>query len=246
MADDGLTAAEAAAALKKPVGVWGFNWMSDASVRDRGKAELGLRGRPLYHLGRAGAMGDVPVEVVIAAEAFFPPEVVRAAWVDGRNGVDPMVAALFYSARCSDVFRSTYGDRPGLERFAELLAKVVDGASGLGAPLFAAWRALPRPDDAAGRVGLLLNALREHRGSVHAAAVAAMGLGPLEAIMAGAYGESHARFFGWPEPYPDPEPYRERWAAAEELTSAAAAAAYDALSAAERAELVELVRATLG
>lgn len=245
MADDGLTAAEAAAALKKPVGDWGFGWMSDASVRDRGKADLGLRGRPLYHLGRAGAMGDVPVDVVVAAEAFFPPEVVRAAWVDGRNGVDPMDAALFYSACCSDVFRSTYGDRPGMERLAELLGKVVDGASALGAPLFAAWRALPRPDDAAGRVGLLLNVLREHRGSVHAAAVAAMGLGPLEAIMAGAYGERNARFFEWPEPYPDPERYRERWLAAEELTSAAAAAAYDSLSAAERAELVELVRATL-
>lgn len=245
MADDGLTSAEAAAALKKPVGDWGFAWMSDASLRERGKSELGLRGRPLYHLGRAGAMGDVTAEVVVAAEAFFPPEVVRAAWVDGRNGVEPMSAALFYSAGCSALFRDRYGDRPGLERLGELLATVVDGASALGAPLFAAWRALPRPDDSAGRVGLLLNVLREHRGSVHAAAVAAMGLGPLEAIMAGAYGESNARFFEWPEPYPDPAPYRERWLAAEDLTSAAAAAAYDPLTTAERAELVGLIRATL-
>ena len=246
MADDGLTAAETAAALKKPVGDWGFAFMSDASLRERGKAELGLRGRPLYHLGRAGAMGDVPVDVVIAAEAFFPPDVVRAAWVDGRGDARPYDVALFYAAGASELFRQRYGDRPGLERLADLLARVVDGASGLGAPLFAAWRALPRPDDAAGRVGLLLNVLREHRGSVHAAAVAALGLGPLEAIMAGVYGEANARFFEWPEPYPDPTPFRERWAAAEELTSTAAAAAYDTLSAAERAELVELVRGVLG
>ena len=246
MADDGLTSAEAAAALKKPVGDWGFAWMSDAGLRERGKAELGLCGRPLYHLGRAGAMGDVPVDVVIAAEAFFPPEVVRAAWVDGRGDRQPYDVALFYSAGCSALFRERYGDRPGLERLAELLARVVDGASALGAPLFAAWRALPRPDDAAGRVGLLVNVLREHRGSVHAAAVAAMGLGPLEAIMAGSYGESNARFFEWPEPYPDPMPYSERWAAAEELTSTAAAAAYDSLTPAERAELVELVRGVFG
>ena len=243
MADE-LTPAQAAAAVKDLIGPWGFTWMSDAGVRERGKAELGLRGRPLYHLGRAGAMGDVPVEVVIAAEAFWPPEVVRKAWTDGRALVEPLVAARFYAEQCSAVFRERYGDRPGLPRLVELLEPVVDSASALGAPLFAGWRALPRPDDAAGRAGLLLNVLREHRGSVHAAAVAAVGLGPLEAILAGSYGESNARFFEWPEPYPDPTPYRARWDAAEDLTSAAAGLPYDALDARERGELVDLVRET--
>lgn len=245
MADE-LTPEQTAKAVKNPVGGWGMTWMSDAGVRERGKAELGLRGRPLYHLGRAGAMGDVSVEVATAVEAFFPPEVVAKAWTEGRALVEPLVAARFYAEQCSAVFRSTYGDRPGLPRLVELLERVVEHASPLGAPLFAAWRELPRPDDAAGRAGLLLNVLREHRGSVHAAAIAAVGLGPLEAIMAGSYGEANATFFEWPEPFPDPEPYRARWSAAEELTSAAAAAAYDTLSGAERAELVELVRGTLG
>jgi hypothetical protein len=243
---DGLTPAEAAAAVKDAVGGWGFAWMSDAGVRARGKAELGLRGRPLYHLGRGGALGDVPVDVVIAAEAFFPPEVVRAAWEDGRRTVAPLDAARFYAGCCSDVFRDKYGDRPGLDRLVELLEPVVDGAEGAGLPLFTGWRALPRPDDSAGRAGLLLNVLREHRGAVHVAACAAMGLGPLEAIMAGSYGEASARFFEWPEPYPDPAPYRARWDAAEDLTSAAAGHPYDALDAADRAELVTLVNRTLG
>ena len=88
---------------------------------------------------------------------------------------------------------------------------------------------------------MLLNCLREHRGSVHACAVAAVGLGPLEAIMAGSYGEQNARFFEWPEPYPDPALHRARWDAAEDLTSAAAALPYDALTGAERAELVALL-----
>ena len=245
MAADGLTPAQAAAALKDPVGGWGFAFMSDPGLRARGKAELGLRGRPLYHLGRAGALGDVPVEVVVAVEAFFPPEVVRAAWEEGRALVEPLDAARFYAGCCADLFREKYGDRPDLPRLVELLERVVDGADALGLPLFAAWRALPRPDDAAGRAGLLLNVLREHRGSVHAAACAAMGLGPLEAIMAGSYGEANARFFEWPEPYPDPAPLRARWDAAEDLTSAGAGRPYDALDAAERVELVELVQRTL-
>ena len=242
MADE-LTPAQAAAAVKDPIGAWGFTWMSDSGVRERGKAELGLRGRPLYHLGRGGAMGDVTVEVVIAAEAFWPPEVVRKAWTDGRAVAEPLVAARFYAEQCSAVFRERYGDRPGLPRLVELLEPVVDSASALGAPLFAGWRALPRPDDAAGRAGLLLNVIREHRGSVHAAAVAAVGLGPLQAIMAGSYGEANARFFEWPEPYPDGAQFRPRWDAAEDLTSAAAGLPYDALSARERGELVELIRA---
>lgn len=246
MAEDGLTPAQTAAAVKDAVGGWGFTFMSDAGVRARGKAELGLRGRPLYHLGRAGALGDVPVEVVVAAEAFFPADVVRKAWEEGRAVVEPLEAARAYAGYCSDLFRERHGDKPDLPRLAELLERVVDHASALGLPLFAGWRALPRPEDAAGRVGLLLIVLREHRGSVHAAAVAVMGLGPLEAILAGSYGEANATFFEWPEPYPDPEPFRARWDAAEDLTSAAAALPYDALDSTERTELVGLVERTLG
>ena len=241
MAGEQLTPAQAAAGVKDAVGAWGFTWMSDPGVRARGKSELGLRGRPLYHLGRGGALGDVPVDVVVAAEAFFPPAVVRAAWEEGRAVMAPLDAAIAYAGYCSDVFRERHGDRPGLERLVGLLEPVVDGAEGAGLPLFVGWRALPRPEDAAGRAGLLLNVLREHRGAVHAAAVAAVGLGPLEAIMAGSYGESNARFFEWPEPYPDGDQHRARWDAAEDLTSAAAGRPYDVLRADERGELVALV-----
>jgi len=243
---DGLAPAQAAAALKQPVGDWGFTWMSDSGLRARGKAELGLRGRPLYHLGRAGVLGDVPVEVVIAVEAFFPPDVVRRAWHEGRALVQPLDAAVFYAGLCADLARTRFPDDEGTARCTDLVERVVDAAEPLGLPLFAGWRLLPRPDDAPGRLGLLLNVLREHRGAVHAAAVAAMGIPPLAAIMAGSHGEANARFFEWPEPYPDPEPWRARWDAAEDLTAAAAGGPYDVLDAAERAELVELVRGLLG
>ena len=238
---DGLTPAQAADGVKKPVGDLGFSWMASPDVRARGKAELGLRGRALYHLGRAGVLGDVPVEVVVAVEAFFPDAVVRAAWEEGRQLVAPLDAARFYAGCCADVGRARFADDEPTARCAALVERVVDAAEPLGLPLFAGWRLMPRPDDPPGRLAVLLNVLREHRGSVHAAAVAAMGIPPLAAIMAGAYGEANARFFEWPEPYPDPEPWRARWDAAEDLTSAAAAVPYDALDAAERAELVQLV-----
>ena len=241
-----LTPAQTAAAVKKGVSDFGFAWMADPGGRARGKAELGLRGRPLYHLGRAGALGDVPVEVVIAAEAFFPPEVVRAAWTEGRALVEPLEAARFYSGLCADHARGRFADSAETARLVELVERAVDAAPYAGLALFVAWRALPRPNDAPGRLGHLLNCLREHRGSAHAAAVAAVGLGPLEAIVAGTYGEANARFFEWPEPYPDPALHRARWDAAEDLTSAAAALPYDALRSEERAELVDLLAAALG
>jgi len=240
-----LTPAQAAAAVKDGIGGFGFAWMSDPAVRARGKAELGLRGRALYHLGRAGVLGDVPVEVVIAAEAFFPAEVVRAAWEEGRALVEPRSAALFYAGLCAEHARGRFADSADNARLVALLERCLDAAPYAGLPLFVGWRALPRPDDVPGRLGLVLNGLREHRGSVHAAAVAAMGLGPLEAVLAGPHGADNARFFSWPEPYPDPDPYRPRWDAAEDLTAAAAALPYDHVSAQERAELVDLLAAAL-
>lgn len=241
-----LTPAQTAAAVKDGIGTFGFTWMADPEGRARGKAELGLRGRPLYHLGRAGVLGDAPVEVVVAAEAFFPPDVVRAAWEEGRALVEPRQAALFYAGLCADHARQRFADSAENARLVALLERCVDAAPYAGLPLFVGWRALPRPDDVPGRLGLLLNCLREHRGSVHAAAVAAMGLGPLEAILAGPYGEANAKFFSWPEPYPDADEHRPRWDAAEDLTAASAALPYDALTSEERGEVVELLATALG
>ena len=58
--------------------------------------------------------------------------------------------------------------------------------------------------------------------------------------------EANARFFEWPEPYPDPDLHRARWDAAEDLTAAAAGLPYDALTSAERGELVTLLAGALG
>lgn len=239
---DALTPAEAAAALSTPVNQLGGAFMLDKATRDRGRDELGLRGRPLYYLGRGGALGDVPADVVIAAFAFFPPDLVRTHWDDGRRTVAPLDAAACYARCCAEWGRAHLAALPGLGRTVELVERVVDHAEPAGLPLFAAWRLVPRPADAPGRLAVLLHVLREHRGGVHVAAVAAIGLDPLAAIVSGRYGADSARFFEWPEPYPDPDAHRARWDAAEELTAGAAAGPYDALTAEERGELVQLVQ----
>ena len=234
-----MTPAETAAALKKPIGDLGMQFMADPATREAGKA-LGLRGRPLYHLGRGGALGDVPAEIVVAAFAFFPPEVVIEHWNAGRAIISPPDAARAYAGMCNDWGRRNL-DVPASARALELLERVADGAEGAGLPLFVGWRLLPRPDDVPGRLAQVLNVMREHRGSVHACAVAAVGLGPLEAVMAGTYGAANAAFFQWPEPWPDAEPYEADWRRAEELTVGASASPYTILTSEERAELVALL-----
>ena len=236
-----MTPEQTAASVKDRLGPYGFTWMSSPVVRSRAKEELGIRSRAMYHLGRVGVLGDVPVEVVTAVEAFYPPHVVQTHWSEGRATVEPRDAALAYSGFCSDLARERWPDSDDVQRLVALVEQVVDAVEGAGLPLFVGWRLMPRPSDAPGRLGLLLNVLREHRGSVHAAAVAAVGLGPLEAIVAGSYGADNARFFEWPEPYPEAAPFRPLWEAAEDLTSAAAAVPYRVLGVEERVELVELM-----
>ena len=235
-----MTPEETAAALKKPNGDAGFEFMADPLTREGGRA-VGLRGRPLYHCGRGGALGDVPAEVVVAAFAFFPPEVVHTHWETGRQVMPPPEAALLYARLCNEWGRRTFVDGPGTARFLELLERVCDGAEAAGLPLFAGWRRLPRPEDAPGRLAQVMNVMREHRGSVHACAVAAVGMQPLAANLGSSYGEAGARFLEWPEPYPDATPYQAQWQQAEDLTSAAAAAPYEILSESERTELVGLL-----
>lgn len=237
-----MTPAETAAALKKTIGDVGFGFMTDPLTREAGKA-VGLRGRPLYFLGRGGALGDVPADVVVAAFAFFPPAAVIEHWNAAREVMAPRDAAVLYTEQCAEWGRRTYTGKPGLDRALPLFEKVAAAADAIGLPLFAGWRALPRVDDVPGRLAQVLNVLREHRGSVHACAVAAVGLGALEASVAGAYGADGATFLGWTEPFPDPAPYRADWERAEELTSAAAARPFAVLTDAERAELVDLAAA---
>ena len=234
-----MTPEQSAAALKKTIGDVGFGFMTDPLTREAGQAR-GLRGRPLYFLGRGGALGDVDAEVVVAAFAFFPPALVTEHWNAGRAVMAPREGALLYAELCAEWGRRTLTGRPGLERALELFERVADGAEPFGLPLFVAWRALPRVDDVPGRLAQVLNVLREHRGSVHACAVAAVGLGPLEANVAGSYGPAGAQFLGWTEPFPDPGPYRADWNRAEGLTSAAAARPFAVLTADERAELAAI------
>ena len=237
-----MTAADAAAGVAAPIASVGGRFMMWIPALKKGTALGFPKGWYFYAAGRGGVLGDVDADVVAAAFVYFPADVVRERWDTARTVMPPQQAALEYAAACQDWGREHLTGVPDLDRLASLLAIVADNADVAGATLFAGWRALPRPGDAEGAVAQLLMVMREHRGGMHAMTVLSEGLTPLEAVVVGG-GEGNAKFFSWPEPYPDPEPLREAYDAAEARTTKLASRAYEVLDEFERTELVELVTA---
>lgn len=248
MADPRTTAA----ALKGPIGKLGGGFMLSRETKALCE-QTGLGPRELYFRGRCGVLGEVDADVVTSVAVFFPPEHVKESWEGGRRlPVDKAVE--MYAQACHAWGRRRLGEHPECARMVELLERVVGETSSVGAPLFAGWRAVPLPeDDAPGRAAQLLHLVRELRGGLHATAVLAEGLHPLEATLAAqhtgtpltdvATGEMVAKFFTWPEPYATPSPLTvERRRRAEERTDDLMVPAFSVLNEAESDELVALVR----
>ncbi|MFI6903400.1 hypothetical protein ACIBKY_19205 [Nonomuraea sp. NPDC050394] len=246
MADPQTTAIE----VKAPIGVLGGNFMLSREAKALCE-EYGLGPRELYFRGRCGVLGECEADVVTSVAVFFPPEHVSQNW-DGGRKMPVEQAVELYTGACHAWGRRKLGGFDGCARIAELLEPVVEKASPVGAPLFAGWRAVPLPDDAPARATQLMHVVRELRGGLHANAVIAEGMRPLDAVLAAAHegtpfgratGESIARFFTWPEPYPQPSAEMiERRVKIEETTDRLMAPVFSVLNAAESDELIGLLR----
>lgn len=171
----------------------------------------------LYAAGRAGAMGDVNAAQVASAFTFFAPSVVAEVWPSVRAFGRPTRIAEVFAEAMAAAARVRWHAEPA-EVVARLGGAVVDGTVAMGQALFAGWQAMPRPEDPHGAAAIAVMALRELRGDIHIQCLAAEGLAPLEAEIV-TRGVAGAELHGWPPPYPDPDRFRERVAAAELATS---------------------------
>ena len=233
---------DAAEALAEPVGTFGTRWMMSPPSY-AAAAERGHVGLDFYFRGRAGVMGEVRPEAVIAVLAFFDHDVVREAWQRGPAVESADESARHFAGICAEYGRTRLHDDVDLASLAGLLGRVVDAADATGLPLFAAWRALDVPEDAAGAAAHHLNGLRELRGGAHVAALAVHRVDPLHAVMVKG-GEPNARLFGHQGDLPEgDEDTAARCAAAEVATAAMVATALAALSDGEREDLVRLTLA---
>jgi hypothetical protein len=237
-----LTPEETARRVKQAVIHLGAAFGHEAAFADAGR-RLGLDQRAFYFGARAGVLGPVDSDVVVAVCGFFAPGLVRPAWDSALSAASPGELVAADVSLCVAWARRHLADLPGIDRLADLTGRVVGAAETSGRPLFAAWRALPDPAaDPPARAGLALLRLREHRGSGHLLAVAAEGLTPLEAILAGP-GPEKAAANGWRPPYPPLGAAPQLLTAAERRTDRLAGKPYACLDDGERAELVILLQA---
>jgi len=241
-----LSAIDVVERTRQPILEFARGWLMSPDTAAKG-AELGLpKGFGFWVCGRGGVVGDVDSDVAAAAIGFMAPPVVRSIWEARPAGLAARDCAAAYAECCFAWGRVALADVPEarLERLDALARAVADAAPAVTGALFAGWRAMPRPADAAARVALSMHVLRELRGGAHLSAIQASGLSPVGSIMASPAprgGADWAGALGWSEPYPDAAGLGEARQAAEALTSKICAPAYEVLDPIERADFVELV-----
>lgn len=242
-----LTAQEAINQVAPIIGDLGSKFMLDKSTMDAA-TESGY-GHPfaLYFLGRGGVLGNVDADVIVAAFAFFEPNMVRTMWEMARQTSDAESAVKQYAQLCAQYGDAHLSGVKGLERFNELAEKVIDAADITGLSLFAGWRKVARPSSPAARAYHNIHVMREWRGSAHICAVAAAAMSPQQAIVTGAAnpeaGAATAQAFGWAGDCGDVSNLAKTREAIEKSTTAMQVNAFSVLSATELAEFVDLVKA---
>ncbi len=233
---------ETAAVTATPISALGRSYFF-AEVVGEAMVESGFSGLPGYVGGRGGVLGDdAGADVVVSAFALFNPAFVEAGWSQTKEQGSPTDAAAALAVGLGRWAADTFGHLEGLDEFAAAARTVFDAAVPMSQALYAGWRAMPVPDNAAAATALALQTLRELRFGFHVHALSAAGMSPVEAVMAQA-GPRQAQMFGWSEPFPDPEPLKAAHQKAEDITSARMAEVYEAIDAGQRAHVAATVGA---
>lgn len=142
-------------------------------------ADLGLDFFGSYVWGRAAALGDPDVGVVVASFAVFSPDLIGAVY-GLAHAACPRDVLLAERRQATVASLAAALDGEDVSGVADALAAAVGAADGTGRPLFSGLRSQPWPDDPIGRLWRACELAREHRGDSHVAACVVRGLDPVE------------------------------------------------------------------
>ncbi|GGR30736.1 hypothetical protein GCM10010219_39600 [Streptomyces netropsis] len=153
------------------------------------REELGRLGlqEGAYFAGRGAALGRVGAGTITATFYNFKHDMVAGfiprLW-DVASPQDVLQARL---RACDSMMRRLLGDdvvaSPEMAEAAELALRATEGCSRSARPLYSAHADLPVPDAPHLAYWHAATLLREHRGDGHLMALAAAGVGPVEAIV---------------------------------------------------------------
>ena len=124
-----------ARSMRGSIGTLAMEWLLADSTTEVATA----RGMPAenlgsYAVGRLGVLGDCPVDNVVGAAFFWEPARMRSMVEVGRATMTPAEGAAIYAEICRAWGEERLAGMEGVEDLGELLEKVVDSASPLGAP----------------------------------------------------------------------------------------------------------------
>ena len=231
---------ELAAVLADPIQILGMSFYFDELTKVRGK-EHGINVVEFYGLGRAGVLGDVDTSIVVDAFTFFDPSLIDYFWTSAKTKADPVSTASAHLDAAYEFADRTFGgvDAGLLALFSDAARQVIE-AQPLGVCLLVdGYRQFPAPSDPVHGAYLGTILLRELRGGLHIRAVADAELD----IVAACYlqGPEVFALHGYKEDAAPvvTEELREKKRRAEELTNAAMAAAFAALTDEQRDSLAE-------
>jgi hypothetical protein len=238
-----VTPEQTAAGSRKIIQELGGAFAEDPKTLRRAR-QLGLTGWAFYVAGRGGVLGDVDPATVSAAIGLIDADAVRDGWLAARRVAPLAQIASHHRVECCRWGREKLELFHGVAKLVDLTERVVRAADAAGMPLFAAWRAMPVPEDATGaRAAVLLHLLHEYRTGAYLLAIRVAGLSPLEAILTEPDGEAGAIAFGWQPPYPPTGMLLRKRILADAFADRIVGQAFAALEAPERVELIELLAA---
>jgi hypothetical protein len=228
--------ADVIAAVAKPHADVGSSFYFVPETIERGKA-IGLDGFRFYFLGRGGVLGDVESGVVQSAFGYFNPTLLDQMWTSAKEIVPPRDAGRLYLACAHEHGRRKFGDIEGLDGYVAAAASVIAAVDGGAMALFAGMRAEPVPDDAPAAAIHQAVVMREMRGSIHLAAISALGLSTKVAHAISR--PNDVELFGWKDDPPVvTDEARALHARAEQMTNEALLPAFSVLSDAQADALV--------
>jgi hypothetical protein len=148
---------------------------------DDPKTTMTLPDPAAYYCSRAGCMGKVAPEVVVAAFGVFSPRLiipnVERGWATASLG-DILAARLQGEERA---LPRILGDAQGVARATELMRRAADAGTLGGRFLYAGLSSLPEAASPWGRFWRQTDRVREYRGDSHIAVWCSAGLDPVEA-----------------------------------------------------------------
>ncbi len=173
-----MTPEECTARLASPIQDLGAFFYFDESTISWGKENVGLDGFRFYILGRGGVLGDAPAAVVRAAFGYFRDSLIERMWTTGLERTTAGSAREVAQAylECAYRFGAQRFGGITVDAFNSSASTVIGAVDGAGLSLFEGYRSMPSPSEPVDLACHNSILLRELRGSVHLAAVAAAGI----------------------------------------------------------------------